>query len=472
MLKSISLENYKCFENLKPLEVKPLTILCGVNSSGKSSILKSLLMLKQSYEGSSNINSLALNGAYTNNGYFSDVANNKNEPFIIKHMFEVEQSSYMTTQEKLALKDLSEIYSERGALKKATIYLTITTKNQNRKNLAYGDNIIEKIAIEIFTNIPHIKTTIEFDLLEDLRYNIMIKGLPSVSSDSSIRLINTVCHFDGLKIVNLYFDEVLPPQSNVGKILSDIFTISRIVAHQYKDINYISPLRSAPQRRYVIEHDVENVGIYGESVFQILEKNKTKTGKINALPEDDSFSNRYASIKQNVPEAVNSWLNYFGIDQCDIKNKDELIRVSIGNFNILDVGFGVSQALPIIVSGITLPYKSTLLLEQPEVHLHPRMQMSMADLLIATSMAHKNVIVETHSDHLINRVSRRMMQNEYIRKNTVIYFFDKDQNGKSSYETIEVDSIRGIVTNNENFFAEFSSETEKILMAGYKNKIG
>ena len=186
---------------------------------------------------------------------------------------------------------------------------------------------------------------------------------------------------------------------------------------------------------------------------------------------NDLFTNRYSCIKQNVSESVNAWLEYFGIDKYDISNQEELIRLSIGNFNILDVGFGVSQALPIIVSGVTLPYKSSLLLEQPEVHLHPRMQMSMADLLIATSMAHKNVIVETHSDHFINRVSRRMMENEYIRKNSVIYFFNKDSQGNSSYEIIEVDPIRGIITNNENFFMEFSSETEKILMAGYKNKI-
>ncbi len=50
MLKSISLENYKCFKYLNSLDIAPLTILCGVNSSGKSSILKSLLMMKQSYE--------------------------------------------------------------------------------------------------------------------------------------------------------------------------------------------------------------------------------------------------------------------------------------------------------------------------------------------------------------------------------------------------------------------------------------
>ena len=121
---------------------------------------------------------------------------------------------------------------------------------------------------------------------------------------------------------------------------------------------------------------------------------------------------------------------------------------------------------------MTLPYKSTLLLEQPEVHLHPRMQMSMADLLIASSMAHKNVVVETHSDHIINRISRRMMQNEYIMNNTSINFVDKNNSKNSFLEKIPVDRIRGIITDNEKFFMEFSSETQKILIAGFNNQKG
>lgn len=112
-----------------------------------------------------------------------------------------------------------------------------------------------------------------------------------------------------------------------------------------------------------------------------------------------------------------------------------------------------------------------LLFEQPEVGLHPKFQLALADVILAYAQAGRTVVVETHSDHFINRVSRRMMENEYIRKNSVIYFFNKDSQGNSSYEIIEVDPIRGIITNNENFFMEFSSETEKIIMAGYKNKI-
>ena len=469
MLKSISLENYKCFKEKTDIEIAPLTVLCGVNSSGKSSIIKSLLMLKQSYEGNSNLNSLSLNGKYTNNGMFNDISNDKNKPILIKNKFLLENSSYMTAQEKIALKDLNSIYKANGKLKYVEIFNTLEVQSQNRKNLAYGDNIIKRNIIEIFTK-EYGRSKIELELIDDFKYDISVSGLPCVVHEC-VKLINTVCYFDGLKLVNLYYDKIIPYQK-ADYLLSNIFTISRIVSLQYKDINYLSPLRNAPERRYIIEQDVENVGIYGEFVPQILEKFKKKSARINKIPENDKFYSKYVPINEKVFDAVNLWLDYFGIERYCIQNENELLRLSIGGYSILDVGFGISQALPIITSCVTLPYKSTLLLEQPEVHLHPRMQMCMADLLIASAMAHKNVIIETHSDHIINRISRRMMQNEYIMKNSSIIFVDKNNNKNSFIEKIPVDPIKGIITDNEKFFMEFSDETQRILIAGFNNQKG
>ena len=84
MLKSISLENYKCFKEKTDIEIAPLTVLCGVNSSGKSSILKSLLMLKQSYENESTSHSLLLSGEYVDNGSFDDIIYHTNKNNIKK----------------------------------------------------------------------------------------------------------------------------------------------------------------------------------------------------------------------------------------------------------------------------------------------------------------------------------------------------------------------------------------------------
>lgn len=74
MLEAISLENYKCFKEKTDIGIAPLTVLCGINSSGKSSIINSLLLQKQSYEDCSISNNMKLNGEYVKSGRFNDIS--------------------------------------------------------------------------------------------------------------------------------------------------------------------------------------------------------------------------------------------------------------------------------------------------------------------------------------------------------------------------------------------------------------
>ena len=86
------------------------------------------------------------------------------------------------------------------------------------------------------------------------------------------------------------------------------------------------------------------------------------------------------------------------------------------------------------------------------------------DLLIEAATHGRTVVVETHSIHLIDRLCRRMMEMEQVRNLASIYFLENIP------EKIEVDPVGGIITNNENFFPEFASETEAMVTAGYRNK--
>ena len=110
-----------------------------------------------------------------------------------------------------------------------------------------------------------------------------------------------------------------------------------------------------------------------------------------------------------------------------------------------------------------------LLFEQPEAGLHPKFQLALADIILAYAQAGRTVVVETHSDHFINRIIRRYMEDEKIRSKIKIYFIDKNSSGISNIESVNVDEVEGAICNNENFFYQFANETEKILMAGYKN---
>ena len=125
MLKSISLENYKCFEKLKvkdkeELEIAPLTVLCGINSSGKSSIINSLLLQKQSYEDSSISNNMKLNGEYVKSGRFKDVVFKHSDnviTFVTSYIL-VKPKKYKKGEKKqskhdiTAWKNLAKVYSK------------------------------------------------------------------------------------------------------------------------------------------------------------------------------------------------------------------------------------------------------------------------------------------------------------------------------------------------------------------------
>ena len=261
--------------------------------------------------------------------------------------------------------------------------------------------------------------------------------------------------------------------NNVKLFIPTIVSIFSIIPSQYQKMQYIAPLRENPKRRYITDKFVNDVGLSGENTPLLLKRiNKIDWSGIIAPKSEDSFNE---VNEDNIYEAkfstiLNSWMNYLGLGEVKLDDtKSELVKVKINNSNIADVGFGVSQLLPILTEGIFMSHSQTLLLEQPEIHLHPKMQMRMADFLLSLCMQNKSVIVETHSDHFINRLIRRYMEDEKNRKYIKIYFIDQDSYNISKIEPITIDEIDGAICENENFFYQFANETSKIIDAGYKN---
>lgn len=123
--------------------------------------------------------------------------------------------------------------------------------------------------------------------------------------------------------------------------------------------------------------------------------------------------------------------------------------------------------------GIESNENDILLFEQPEVGLHPQMQLILADALLSLANCGRIIVVETHSDHMLNRWCRRYMENVNIRDKIRIYFLEREvsliKKASSEIVSIPIDPINGAICENENFFYQFASETEKIIDAGYKN---
>jgi predicted ATPase len=135
-----------------------------------------------------------------------------------------------------------------------------------------------------------------------------------------------------------------------------------------------------------------------------------------------------------------------------------------------DVGFGVSQILPVLVNCAILPEGSTLLLEQPEIHLHPFAQAALADVLIeAIKNQRLQIIVESHSEHLLRRIQRRIAR-EVIDPDDVALYFCHVENGSSAVEALEVDAYGNIKNWPKDFFGDEMGELGDMTVAAMERQ--
>jgi predicted ATPase len=127
---------------------------------------------------------------------------------------------------------------------------------------------------------------------------------------------------------------------------------------------------------------------------------------------------------------------------------------------LTDVGVGVSQVLPVIVECFSVPARSIVIFEQPELHLHPKVQADLADLFVDAIRARehgrpRNVqfIIESHSEHFLRRLQRRIAEGKLPQKDAALYFVDTYK-GASRLRPLEVDPYGNILNWPKNFFGD------------------
>lgn len=120
---------------------------------------------------------------------------------------------------------------------------------------------------------------------------------------------------------------------------------------------------------------------------------------------------------------------------------------------LADMGYGLSQFLPVLVLCYYAPEGSTLILEQPGIHLHPTVQAQLADLLIeVVNERNLQILVESHSEYLVTRFQRRIVEKQIAQDDVALYFC-RNNDGASIIEKLDVDEGSGDIINwPENFF--------------------
>ena len=136
-------------------------------------------------------------------------------------------------------------------------------------------------------------------------------------------------------------------------------------------------------------------------------------------------------------------------------------------FNLRDVGYGVSQILPILVDTLSAPHGQTFLLQQPEVHLHPRAQAALGSLIVNQARRRKQTfIVETHSDHLVDRIRmdvRKRDQDKALAASEVIILYFERRSGRATIHPIELDDNGDLVDVPSGYRRFFLDEERRLL---------
>lgn len=489
MLDKLGISNYKAFENAE-IPIKPITILLGANSVGKSSIIQLLLLLQQT--GKEDLKSyrsaLKLYGGYVNLGDAVNLFRKRDtkKPLEIKFSLRSKEinsllknslfngfiesitsiTRYIPIRSFIELRDvkvnnrkdyekyidafikilnkeskaqeyISEIkwlFSNRTSLNLDEI------KSSNKTNLLRIYDFLNKLSSKIVDenfefnfkiayeknklilenlSIFHNKETIiEFNL-NDYRNINLTSDLITFSETENKEILNS---FD---INNTIFNSFVKTKakediSTISSIALSILTNSLfILKDEFSEnkINYVSPLRAHPKRYYMLDKAKVNITLDtldGDAIADVLKDNSSLKTKVNNWLENFNLSVNVEEFKEVV--------HHLKVKQNDL------------SLDITDVGFGISQVLPVIIQGFLSDNGSTTIIEQPEIHLHPKMQAEMADLFIdiIKNSKGKKLIIETHSEYLLKRLRRRISEGKISPNDVSICLFDPQTKEKSA----------------------------------------
>jgi predicted ATPase len=246
---------------------------------------------------------------------------------------------------------------------------------------------------------------------------------------------------------------------------------NRIVDGTFAKLKYLGPLRDDPRALYSLptSADPTHIGYKGEYTAAVLDLYGSSQVEFSA-PEGSSNI-----IRMPLKDAVKFWLQYFGIAENCFTHEEgklghRLLIKSSGIAKVLDltnVGVGVSQVLPIIVMSLISAPGATLLFEQPELHLHPKVQSMLADFFMSMVRIGRQCVVETHSEYLVNRLRLRVAESPWgsSLKDQIQIYFVEQSGAYSRFLNVNINDYGAVPEWPDGFFDQGPSESDRIVFA-------
>ncbi|MCY4294810.1 MAG: AAA family ATPase, partial [Acidimicrobiaceae bacterium] len=239
------------------------------------------------------------------------------------------------------------------------------------------------------------------------------------------------------------------------------------VANMLRDhVRYLGPLRQEPRPFFDIDdEDRLDVGAAGQHLARVLQWHGTRTVDVPELGKVD------------LVDGLQRWLRKLGvIDEVAVEARGRAgVSVEVRppdldrRVDLTSVGVGISQVLPVLVVCLLADPGDLVLLEQPELHLHPALQMRLADFLLACVESGRQIIVETHSENLVNRLRRRVAEDDTSDTAGLVrvVFAERNAEGHTTFRPSDINPLGGLSQDWPDGFLDLGArDAQKLLRAG------
>ncbi len=277
---------------------------------------------------------------------------------------------------------------------------------------------------------------------------------------------------DTLKIAQLFVQECLDDEWAKDPILRQ--KANSAIAGRWRPevtellrdrVRYLGPLRQEPRSFFDLDDETRpDIGAAGEHLSRVLQWHGTKSVDVPGLGQAD------------LVDGLQHWLRELGVVEDVTVEARGRAGVSIEvrppgldrRVDLTSVGVGVSQVLPVLAVCLLAEPGDVVMLEQPELHLHPALQMRLADFLLACVESGRQIIVETHSEHLVNRLRRRVAEDDTndTGKLVRVVFAERDAEGHTALRPSNINPLGGLSQDWPDGFLDLGArDAQKLLQA-------
>jgi predicted ATPase len=456
MLTQLRLQNFKTWQDTGSLRLAPITVFFGGNSSGKSSIGQLLFTLRRTVEQPDR--NLVFHTVDDRNpvdlGNYAAYIHDHDE----KRDLQFELAWNCAREVELA----DPIAERRWKVRKMSFAASI------------GINGTETVVSKEFRYAANPRTDGTADatlrLLRNAKgqYDLTTTGYDAVRKVGRPWPLPKPGYFHALP------DEALSHYQNATPLLDLQTELERAL----KSLHYLGPLREYPRRHYPwLGQTPGDVGYQGENSIAALLGGK-----------DRKLQMKGRRNYQALDVVVADWLKTLGVvrtfrlERQSPRSRDYQVLLAMpgtrSEVTIADVGFGVSQVLPVVVQAFFARPHTTVIIEQPELHLHPAVQRELADLFIAAIQAREvaaardvQFLIESHSEHFLRRLQLRLAQERIAPTDVALYFCERSADGhRSVVRSLQADEFGRIKNWPKNFFGDQVTDIAQMTLAGIERE--